>query len=232
MKAIMTSSASAPVFSTVAAAATNNARRLKRVPSKTTLSSGVVSGLSIGGSVVSQRKGATSTRRPLAVISTVNLSIGNNSIANGSLLPSIASSLEQIQQQDVDAWFADVKKRAILSSTPSGSDVDHKEEMLSSLKKAIKLVSQTQELRLELSSECNALVRSLRTIVRLLDANYTNEDWYEKHPPNAINQTLRRLKNSLQNVARSPSTVILPAAQVTEFTQKFQFIAKSMVTPA
>ncbi|KAG8948800.1 hypothetical protein FRC04_009263 [Tulasnella sp. 424] len=217
----MTSSVSTPVFSTVAA----TTRRPMRATSKTTRSGG---GLATSQSV----KGVT--RRPLGVISTsnqVNNRLSSNA-ANVNYLPSIASSIEQIQQQDLDAWFADVKKRALISSSPSGSETDYKEEMKDSLKKAIKLVTQAQEVRPELFSECNALVRALRTVIRLLDANYTNEDWYERPPPSAINQTLRRLKNSLQNLVRSPSSAVVPASQVTEFVHKFQLISKSMVTPA
>lgn len=154
------------------------------------------------------------------------------SVVNLAFLPSIASAIDQIQQQDVDTWYADVRKRALLSSSPSGSETDHKEEMMGSLKNAIKLVTQAQEARRELFAECSALLRALRTVSRLLDANYTNEDWYERPPPNAINQTLRRLKNSLQNLVRSPSTAVLPASQVTEFAHKLQLISKSMATPA
>lgn len=224
MKAIINSSVGTPVFSTVAA----TTRRPIRAPSKTTRSGGVGSGLTSPQSV----KGAT--RRPLGVISTSNQIKSNlsSSIANFTFLPSIASSIDQIQQQDVDTWYADVKKRARLSSSSSGSEMDPKEEMMDSLQKTVKLVTQAQEARRELFSECSALLRALRTLSRLLDANYTNEDWYERPPPNAINQTLRRLKNSLQTVARSPSTAVLPASQLTEFTHKLQLISKSMVTPA
>ncbi|KAG8907057.1 hypothetical protein FRB99_005434 [Tulasnella sp. 403] len=130
---------------------------------------------------------------------------------------------------DIDAWFADLRKNAFKArACEDAHDVDPKRDVLQALEDAVKLVVQIQEVHSEVCAECNALLHTLRHIVKLIEADYSNATWFDRPVPVAVTQTLRRLKNWGRTVMRAPKTTGVTSSEVQTFTQKFQQITKTI----
>ncbi|KAG9036546.1 hypothetical protein FRB95_008601 [Tulasnella sp. JGI-2019a] len=86
-----------------------------------------------------------------------------------------------------------------VSSTPISAFIttqDHKGHLMASLRNTVELVNVIQNKHDDRSLHaCQQLLKLLNQLLDLVDGLYSNSTWFDRPPPNALHQTLRRLKN-------------------------------------